>query len=225
MEDLWRIVNSMKAAAEEAGVPLVTGDTKVVDRGKGDGVYVNTSGIGLVPAGVQGRIGEHRDGIHDLVIVGAGPAGIAASLAAMSRKLDFVTLEQDTLGGTVSHYPRGKIVMTAPADLPVVGKMQFKETTKEALMDFWQGVVEKTGLEIKDRHRVESIEQDSGQQGEQGHRHGHHHGPAHFLHATQSRRQLDRDGRGNHLVSGRGMRTPRHEHAALRGVADSGSGE
>ena len=48
-------------------------------------------------------IGEHRDGIHDLVIVGAGPAGIAASLAAMSRKLDFVTLEQDSLGGTVSH--------------------------------------------------------------------------------------------------------------------------
>ena len=109
--------------------------------------------------------GKHQDGIHDLVIVGAGPAGIAASLAALSRKLDFVTLEQDSLGGAVSHYPRGKIVMTAPADLPVVGKMQFKETTKEALMDFWQGVVEKTGLEIRDRQRVESIEQDSRQPG------------------------------------------------------------
>ena len=109
--------------------------------------------------------GKLQEGIHDLVIVGAGPAGIAASLAAMSRKLDFVTLEQDSLGGTVSHYPRGKIVMTAPADLPVVGKMQFKETTKEALMDFWQGVVEKTGLEIRDRHRVESIERDDSQPG------------------------------------------------------------
>ena len=110
-------------------------------------------------------IGGHHDGVLDLVIVGAGPAGIAASLAAQSRKLDFVTLEQDSLGGTVSHYPRGKIVMTAPAVLPVVGKMQFKETTKEALMDFWQGVVEKTGLEIKDRHRVESIERDDNQPG------------------------------------------------------------
>ena len=142
------------------------------------GIYIagELGGMGLIrnaiSQGVQAvdsiceleGIGEHRDEIHDLVIVGAGPAGIAASLAAMSRKLDFVTLEQDSLGGTVSHYPRGKIVMTAPADLPVVGKMQFKETTKEALMDFWQGVVEKTGLEIKDRHRVESIEQDSGQQ-------------------------------------------------------------
>jgi thioredoxin reductase/Pyruvate/2-oxoacid:ferredoxin oxidoreductase delta subunit len=109
-------------------------------------------------------IGDHLDGILDLVIVGAGPAGIAASLAAQSRQLDFITLEQDSLGGTVSHYPRGKIVMTAPADLPVVGKMQFKETTKEALMDFWQGVVEKTGLEIKDRQRVECIEQDTAEE-------------------------------------------------------------
>jgi len=94
----------------------------------------------------------------DLVVIGAGPSGIAASLAAKSHKLKFVTLEQDSLGGTVSHYPRGKIVMTAPAELPIVGKMQFKETTKETLMAFWEGVVEKSGLEINDRARVESIE-------------------------------------------------------------------
>lgn len=94
----------------------------------------------------------------DLVVIGAGPSGIAASLAAKSHKLKFVTLEQDSLGGTVSHYPRGKIVMTAPAELPIVGKMQFKETTKEALMTFWNNTVEKSGLEINDKARVESIE-------------------------------------------------------------------
>jgi len=94
----------------------------------------------------------------DLVVIGAGPSGIAASLAAKSHKLKFVTLEQDSLGGTVSHYPRGKIVMTAPAELPIVGKMQFKETTKEALMTFWNDVVEKSGLEINDRARVEGID-------------------------------------------------------------------
>jgi len=103
-------------------------------------------------------VGKGNGDVIDLVIVGAGPAGIAASLAAKDKKLNFVTLEQDSLGGTVSHYPRGKIVMTAPAVLPIVGKMKFKETTKEALMEFWAGVVIKAGLEIKDRERVESVE-------------------------------------------------------------------
>jgi len=105
-----------------------------------------------------GKSGD--DGMIDLVIVGAGPAGIAASLAAKDKKLNFVTLEQDSLGGTVSHYPRGKIVMTAPAVLPIVGKMQFKETTKEVLMEYWESVVKKASLEIKDRQRVESVEPD-----------------------------------------------------------------
>lgn len=105
-------------------------------------------------------VGKSNGDVIDLVIVGAGPAGLAASLAAKDKKLNFVTLEQDSLGGTVSHYPRGKIVMTAPAILPIVGKMQFKETTKEALMEFWQGVVEKAALKINDRERVESLEAD-----------------------------------------------------------------
>ncbi|MBL4711444.1 MAG: NAD(P)-binding domain-containing protein [Gammaproteobacteria bacterium] len=104
----------------------------------------------------------------DLVIVGAGPAGIAASLAAKSNKLNFVTLEQDSLGGTVSHYPRGKIVMTAPVDLPIIGKMRFKETTKEALMEFWSMVINKADLEIKDRQRVESIEAKDGAADDKG---------------------------------------------------------
>ncbi len=103
-------------------------------------------------------VGKSNGDVIDLVIVGAGPAGIAASLAAKDKKLSFVTLEQDSIGGTVSHYPRGKIVMTAPAVLPIVGKMQFKETTKEALMEFWQGVIEKAALKINDRERVESVE-------------------------------------------------------------------
>ncbi|MBE9560072.1 MAG: NAD(P)-binding domain-containing protein [Proteobacteria bacterium] len=108
--------------------------------------------------GVGHETDKGKSDVIDLVIVGAGPAGLAASLAAKDKKLNFVTLEQDTLGGTVSHYPRGKIVMTAPAVLPIVGKMQFKETTKEALMEFWANVVIKAGLEIKDRERVESVE-------------------------------------------------------------------
>ncbi|NOQ89522.1 MAG: 4Fe-4S dicluster domain-containing protein [Gammaproteobacteria bacterium] len=108
--------------------------------------------------GVGHSNNKGKGDVIDLVIVGAGPAGIAASLAAKDKKLNFVTLEQDSLGGTVSHYPRGKIVMTAPAILPIVGKMQFKETTKEALMEFWANVVIKAGLKISDHQRVESVE-------------------------------------------------------------------
>ena len=103
-------------------------------------------------------IKQGKDGVIDLVIVGSGPAGIGASLAAKDKGLDFVTLEQDTLGGTVSHYPRGKIVMTQPVVLPIIGITPFNETTKEALMEFWQEVVVKAGLEIRERERVETVE-------------------------------------------------------------------
>jgi thioredoxin reductase/Pyruvate/2-oxoacid:ferredoxin oxidoreductase delta subunit len=103
-------------------------------------------------------VGKAGDDVIDLVIVGAGPAGIGASLAAKDKKLNFVTLEQDSLGGTVSHYPRGKIVMTAPVVLPIIGKTPFKETTKEALMEFWAKVIIKAELDINDREGVESIE-------------------------------------------------------------------
>jgi thioredoxin reductase len=96
----------------------------------------------------------------DLVIIGAGPAGIGAALAAKSHKLKFAILEQDTMGGTVSHYPRGKVVMTAPVNLPIIGKMHFKETTKEALMEFWEGVVNKAELEINERQSVASIDKE-----------------------------------------------------------------
>ena len=79
----------------------------------------------------------------DLVIVGAGPAGIAASLGAMEAKLRFVTVEQDSLGGTVAHFPRGKLVMTRPAILPIVGKMKFSETSKEKLLEHGRKLVER----------------------------------------------------------------------------------
>ncbi|HIA08044.1 MAG TPA: 4Fe-4S dicluster domain-containing protein [Chromatiaceae bacterium] len=93
----------------------------------------------------------------DCVIVGAGPAGIAASLQAKESGLRFRTLEQDSFGGTVSHYPRGKLVMTAPVVLPGHGRMKFSETTKEALLEFWRDVIAKNQLEITYHARVEAI--------------------------------------------------------------------
>jgi thioredoxin reductase (NADPH) len=102
---------------------------------------------------------------YDVVIVGAGPAGFAASLGAMKAGLRFVTIEQDSLGGTVSHFPRGKLVMTKPAELPIVGRMKFTETSKENLLDFWQGVESKTNLKVNYRERVEDIITDASGRG------------------------------------------------------------
>jgi thioredoxin reductase (NADPH) len=99
----------------------------------------------------------HSPDILDVVVIGAGPAGFAASLSAMERKLSFVTIEQDTLGGTVAHFPRGKLVMTQPALLPLVGMVKFRETTKEALLEFWTDVQRKTGLEVRFQERVETV--------------------------------------------------------------------
>ena len=133
------------------------------------GVYIagELGGMGLIRNAVeQGRqaVDEIRrlDGIGtghdlDLVIVGAGPAGLSASLAAHEHGLRFVTLDQDTLGGTIAHYPRGKIVMTKPATLPVVGKIPFRETTKESLMEFWTSVVERVDLPLHLGRRVDDI--------------------------------------------------------------------
>lgn len=101
------------------------------------------------------RIGR---GPHlDVLIVGAGPAGFSASLGAMQHRLRFVTVEQDSLGGAVFQYPRGKVVMTAPAELPMVGKIKFKETTKEELLAFWQRVERETRVKINYKERVEGI--------------------------------------------------------------------
>ena len=97
------------------------------------------------------------DGHFDLVIVGAGPAGFAAALTAMSHGMRFVTVEQDSLGGCVFQYPRAKMVMTSPVTLPLVGKLRFGQTSKEALLDFWRGVESKMRLPMRYGERVESI--------------------------------------------------------------------
>lgn len=133
------------------------------------GVFIagELGGMGLIRNALeQGRqaveaIIKHRPTgdkkMLDLVIIGAGPAGFSASLTALSKKLHFVTLEQESLGGAIFQYPRGKLVMTAPATLPLVGEVNFKQTSKENLLNFFRDAERKTGLRINYHERVDDV--------------------------------------------------------------------
>lgn len=95
LADLSRIVASMKKACQEAGVALVTGDTKVVDRGKGDGVFITTAGIGLVPAGLNLSIHHGRPG--DVVLVSGTLGDHGITILSVREGLEFETvLETDS---------------------------------------------------------------------------------------------------------------------------------
>lgn len=89
MEDFWRVVQSMRAAADAAGVQLVTGDTKVVDRGKADKIFINTAGVGVVPDGVN--IHPARAQVGDKVIL-SGPIAVhGIAIMSVREGLEFET--------------------------------------------------------------------------------------------------------------------------------------
>lgn len=95
MEDLWRIVQSMQQAARAVGVPIVTGDTKVVDRGKGDGVFINITGLGTIPAGVH--VTPRRAQPGDVVLINGAIAVHGIAIMSVREGLEFETaLESDT---------------------------------------------------------------------------------------------------------------------------------
>ena len=99
----------------------------------------------------------------DVVIVGAGPAGLAAALGATELELRYLVIDQEPdLGGAILHFPRNKIAMTSPVDLPVVGRVEFSEVSKEALLAFWQDVVARTGLKISFGTRMDGISRVDG---------------------------------------------------------------
>jgi thioredoxin reductase/Pyruvate/2-oxoacid:ferredoxin oxidoreductase delta subunit len=130
-------------AGELGGMGLIK---NAVEQGKQAMEYLKT------------KLKKSQHAKYDVVIVGAGPAGISATLSAAKANLKFLTLEQDSLGGTVFNFPRAKIVMTSSMELPLYGKIKLIETTKSELLELWTEVLTKNRISINQQEKVESIE-------------------------------------------------------------------
>ncbi len=133
------------------------------------GIFIagELGGMGLIrKAAEQGkqaidsiRARSGNGGSLDVVIIGAGPAGLSAALAAKEHGLRYQLLEQeDSLGGTIFHYPRNKVAMTAPVKLAIIGQFKVGEISKEKLLEFWHGAVQRAGIEIRFGERMDTIE-------------------------------------------------------------------
>lgn len=135
------------------------------------GLYIagELGGMGLIRNAVkQGKLAashalkklpsEKSD--YDVIVIGAGPAGLAASLTAIKENKTYLCIEQNSFGGTVSNFPRQKIVMSHPLDLPMIGPMKFPENkiTKEQLLKYWSKVKKQTGFQVKEKTKFVSLE-------------------------------------------------------------------
>src|SRR5467141_2927631 len=101
-------------------------------------------------------------GTVDVAIVGGGPAGLATALGLKSAGRTFRVLGQGSLGGTIANYPRQKVVMTEPAQIPFYGKLGKRKISKEELLSVWQGALRKAGVRIDEGVTVDSIEGKDG---------------------------------------------------------------
>jgi len=141
------------------------------------GIYVagELGGMGLIANAVaQGvaagraalaaqREGGARTVDADVVIVGAGPAGIAAALAVAEAGGTYVLLEQDTWGGSIRHYPRHHIVMTRDITFPGYGRVTARTMSKEQLIELLSNVITSEGVEVCERERmVSAVPRDRG---------------------------------------------------------------
>jgi thioredoxin reductase (NADPH) len=163
---------SLRIGTEKRGVDLPHVNQNFETNVPGMFIAGELGGMGLIKNAVeQGRqavenivksLNKNHNASFDLIIVGAGPAGIAGSLLAKKNGLNFLLLDQDSLGGTVFTFPRKKIVMTSPMDLPLYGKVKLFETSKTELLDLWNTVLMRNSISVKENSKVESIISENG---------------------------------------------------------------
>jgi hydrogenase expression/formation protein HypE len=114
METLRTVVASMQEAAAQAGVQLVTGDTKVVDKGKGDGIFVNTSGIGLIESNVKTTVGPASVQVGDSVIVSGDLGRHGIAILSVRQGLEF---ESPILSDSANVWPAVEALLNAGIDV------------------------------------------------------------------------------------------------------------
>ena len=158
---------SLRIGTETRGVDLPHVSEDYETNIKGMYIAGELGGMGLIKNSVeQGQQAMEniarnkkpsKDKVLDVVIIGAGPAGISATLSAKEQGLTSITLEQDSLGGTVYTFPRSKIVMTAPMNLPLYGKAKLYDTSKDELLQLWKKVISEYDLKVQEHTKVESI--------------------------------------------------------------------
>ena len=158
---------SLRIGTEQRGVDLPHVNENYESNQRGVYIAGELGGMGLIKNSVeQGEmamnhlaksIKNSKEGYYDAVIVGAGPAGISATLQAQKYKLKTLTLEQDSLGGTVYTFPRAKVVMTHPMQLPLYGKVKLFDTSKQELLELWNKVIDEHQIEITEHTKVDEI--------------------------------------------------------------------
>lgn len=158
---------TLRIGTESRGVDLPHVNQNFETNMKGIYIAGELGGMGLIKNSVeQGQQAidsivksnkPNEKNLTDVIIIGAGPAGISATLAAKKHKLSSLTLEQDSLGGTVFTFPRSKVVMTSPMDLPLHGKVKLFDTSKKELLELWQKVISENSIEIRENTKVEHI--------------------------------------------------------------------
>jgi thioredoxin reductase len=161
---------SLCIGTEQRGVELPHVNKDFETNIPGISIAGELGGMGLIRNAVeQGRqavdhIARVLDPSHraeyDLLIVGAGPAGISGSLTAKKHGLKFLTLEQDSLGGTVFTFPRKKVVMTSPMELPLHGRVKMLETSRGELLELWHRVLTKQDIHVIEQAKAERIHPD-----------------------------------------------------------------
>jgi len=115
-------------------------------------------GVGVVEAIAKDLAPASSASVHDLVIVGAGPAGLSAALAAKARGFEPLVLDQEKAGGTILQYPRKKLVLTQPVEIPGYGWLNQEEYTKEQLLEIWQETVAKQEINVQAGQCLKTIE-------------------------------------------------------------------